>query len=146
MSLIERKQMVLDDGWTGASAGVGDYIALLKPRVMSLVVFTAAVGMIVAPVSIHPVLAAISLICIAVGAGASGALNMWYDADIDAVMSRTANRPIPAGRVTPDSALAIRRHAGGRVRSCPWASLPTGFRPGFSPSRSSSTSPSTRCG
>ncbi len=84
-----------------------DFIALLKPRVMSLVVFTALTGLIVAPGSLHPVLAAISLLCIAVGAGASGALNMWYDADIDALMSRTATRPIPAGRVSPGEALAF---------------------------------------
>ena len=84
-----------------------DFIALLKPRVMSLVVFTALTGLIVAPGSLHPVLAAVSLLCIAVGAGASGALNMWYDADIDALMTRTANRPIPAGRVSPGEALAF---------------------------------------
>lgn len=80
--------------------GVGDYFALLKPRVMSLVVFTALVGLVLAPGTLHPVLAVTALLCIAVGAGASGALNMWYDADIDAVMSRTASRPIPAGRIT----------------------------------------------
>ena len=72
-----------------------DYIALLKPRVMSLVVFTALVGLAVAPGSLHPVTAFTALLCIAVGAGASGALNMWYDADIDAVMTRTAKRPDP---------------------------------------------------
>ena len=86
---------------------VGDYIDLMKPRVMSLVVFTALVGMLAAPGSIHPLLGAISILCIAVGAGASGALNMWYDADIDARMARTANRPIPRGRITPDEALAF---------------------------------------
>ncbi len=85
----------------------GDYFALLKPRVMSLVVFTAFVGMLVAPVSISPVVALISILCIAIGAGASGALNMWYDADIDAVMSRTATRPIPAGKVSPEAALTF---------------------------------------
>jgi protoheme IX farnesyltransferase len=82
-------------------AGVGDYIELMKPRVMSLVVFTALVGLIVAPVPMHPVMAFTALLCIAVGAGAAGALNMWYDADIDARMARTAGRPIPRGRVTP---------------------------------------------
>ena len=86
---------------------VGDYVALLKPRVMSLVVFTALTGMIAAPGTLHPVLAAIALIMIAVGAGASGALNMWYDADIDAKMARTAARPIPRGRVTADEALSF---------------------------------------
>jgi len=90
-----------------AGGSVGDFLALMKPRVMSLVVFTALVGMVLAPGALHPVLAAIALICIAVGAGASGALNMWYDADIDARMQRTASRPIPRGRVTPDEALTF---------------------------------------
>ena len=85
-------------------AGVGDYVALLKPRVMSLVVFTALVGLVVAPVHPHPVIGFTALLCIAVGAGAAGALNMWYDADIDALMARTANRPIPRGCVTPGEA------------------------------------------
>jgi heme o synthase len=88
-------------------AGVGDYIALMKPRVMSLVVFTALVGLVVAPGHIHPVIALTALICIAVGAGAAGALNMWYDADIDARMARTAGRPIPTGRLQPGEALAF---------------------------------------
>jgi protoheme IX farnesyltransferase len=88
-------------------AGVEDYIALLKPRVMSLVVFTALVGILVAPGHVHPVIGFTALLCIAIGAGASGALNMWYDADIDAVMTRTARRPIPAGRVQPGEALAF---------------------------------------
>ena len=83
---------------------VADYFALLKPRVMFLVVFTALVGLVAAPGSMHPVLAIASLLCIAVGAGASGALNMWYDADIDAAMARTAARPVPSGRVTPEEA------------------------------------------
>ncbi len=88
-------------------AQFGDYFALLKPRVMSLVVFTAFVGMIVAPVGVHPFIGFVSILCIAVGAGASGALNMWWDADIDAVMRRTAKRPIPAGKVEPQEALAL---------------------------------------
>jgi protoheme IX farnesyltransferase len=88
-------------------AGVGDYFELMKPRVMSLVVFTALVGLAVAPGHLHPVLAFTALLCIAVGAGAAGALNMWYDADIDSVMKRTARRPIPAGRVHPGEALAF---------------------------------------
>jgi heme o synthase len=88
-------------------AGVGDYVALLKPRVMSLVVFTALAGLLLAPGQLHPVLGFTALLCIAVGAGAAGALNMWYDADIDAVMSRTLDRPIPAGRVQPGEALAF---------------------------------------
>jgi len=88
-------------------AGVGDYIELMKPRVMSLVVFTAFVGLLIAPGHVHPVIALTALICIAVGAGAAGALNMWYDADIDARMQRTAARPIPAGRLAPGDALAF---------------------------------------
>ena len=90
-----------------SEAGVADYIALLKPRVMSLVVFTALVGLVIAPGHVHPVLAFTSILCIAVGAGASGALNMWYESDIDALMSRTANRPIPRGRITRPEALAF---------------------------------------
>jgi heme o synthase len=88
-------------------AGFGDYFALLKPRVMSLVVFTAFVGLLVAPVPVHPMVGFAAILFIAVGAGASGALNMWWDADIDAVMRRTRKRPVPAGRVTGDEALAI---------------------------------------
>jgi len=90
----------------GRTASVADYVALLKPRVMSLVVFTGAVGLAVAPGQMHPVLAAIAVLCIAIGAGASGAINMWYDRDIDAIMDRTKARPIPAGRMNPDEALA----------------------------------------
>ena len=85
----------------------GDYVALLKPRVMSLVVFTALAGMVAAPMHEHPIVAMAALICIAVGAGASGALNMWYDADIDAVMARTVNRPVPSGKVEAGEALAV---------------------------------------
>ena len=88
-------------------ATVGDYVALMKPRVMSLVVFTALVGMAVAPGSLHPATGFTALLCIAVGAGASGALNMWYDADIDALMTRTARRPVPMGRVQAGEALAF---------------------------------------
>jgi heme o synthase len=88
-------------------AGFGDYVALLKPRVMSLVVFTAVVGLLVAPVSVHPVLGLIAILFIALGAGASGALNMWWDADIDAVMRRTQNRPVPSGKVQPGEALGL---------------------------------------
>ncbi len=88
-------------------AEFSDYIALLKPRVMSLVVFTALTGLLVAPGSLHPVEALAAIIFIALGAGASGALNMWWDADIDRVMARTARRPIPAGKVAPDEAMAL---------------------------------------
>ncbi len=84
---------------------VADYLTLMKPRVMQLVVLTALAGLLVAPGAIHPVIGLIAIICISVGAGASGALNMWYDADIDQNMARTAARPIPRGRVTPDEAL-----------------------------------------
>ncbi|MCF6275349.1 MAG: heme o synthase [Robiginitomaculum sp.] len=88
-------------------AGPGDYYALMKPRVMSLVVFTAMVGLICAPASMNPFMAAASILCIAAGAGAAGALNMWYDRDIDAVMSRTKKRPLPAGKMSPSSVLAF---------------------------------------
>ncbi|WP_341367065.1 heme o synthase [Yoonia sp. BS5-3] len=92
---------------TPHEAGMGDYFALLKPRVMSLVVFTALVGLLVAPVPVHPFVGFVGILCIAVGAGASGALNMWWDADIDAKMKRTEGRPIPSGRVQPGEALGI---------------------------------------
>ncbi len=91
----------------GGQGSVGDYWALMKPRVMSLVIFTAFVGMMVAPGTIHPFIGMVAILCIAVGAGASGALNMWYDADIDALMQRTAKRPIPRGRITPGEALGF---------------------------------------
>ncbi len=90
-----------------STASVADYWALLKPQVMSLVVFTGFVGLWLAPGHLHPVLAAVAILCIAVAAGASGAINMWYDRDIDAVMTRTRNRPLPAGRVDPSEALAF---------------------------------------
>ncbi len=88
-------------------AGVGDYIELMKPRVMSLVVFTAFVGLMVAPGQLHPVIGFVAILCIAVGAGAAGALNMWYDAETDGRMARTAERPIPSGRIAPGEALAF---------------------------------------
>src|ERR1700733_4267039 len=94
-------------GFAVSEASVADYLALMKPRVMSLVVFTALVGLMIAPGHLHPVLGFAALLCIAIGAGAAGALNMWFDADIDAVMTRTADRPIPAGRVRPQEALAF---------------------------------------
>jgi protoheme IX farnesyltransferase len=84
-----------------------DYLQLLKPRVMSLVVFTGLTGLICAHKAINPVLGAVAILCIAVGAGASGALNMWYDADIDAKMRRTRGRPVPAGRVQGADALTL---------------------------------------
>ena len=88
-------------------AQLGDYFALLKPRVMSLVVFTALVGLLAAPVAVNPIIVFASILFVAIGAGASGALNMWWDADIDAVMRRTAKRPIPDGRVQPGEALNL---------------------------------------
>jgi protoheme IX farnesyltransferase len=88
-------------------ASVSDFIALMKPRVMSLVVFTALTGMVLAPGELNWVLAGIAMLSIAVGAGASGALNMWWDADIDALMQRTAGRPIPRGQMTPEDALSF---------------------------------------
>ncbi len=91
----------------GEEIALGDLIALLKPRVMSLVVFTGVVGLVLAPGTLHPVLALVAILCIAVGAGAAGAINMWCDRDIDALMTRTRNRPIPAGRVAPNVALGF---------------------------------------
>ncbi len=88
----------------GAGGDVADYVALMKPRVMFLVVFTALAGLVAAPDSLHPVIAIAALVCIAAGAGAAGALNMWYDADIDARMARTAARPVPRGHVTAEEA------------------------------------------
>ncbi|MCW5704347.1 MAG: heme o synthase [Bradyrhizobium sp.] len=105
MSVVDHNAIEL--GPRISEAEVGDYLALLKPRVMSLVVFTALVGLMIAPVPLHPVLSFASILCIAVGAGASGALNMAYEADIDARMTRTANRPIPRGRVTREEATAF---------------------------------------
>ena len=90
-----------------AQSRVGDYFALLKPRVMSLVVFTGFAGLVAAPGTLHPLLATVAVLCIAIGAGAAGAVNMWYDRDIDAVMQRTRRRPIPAGKVAPEEALAF---------------------------------------
>ncbi len=90
-----------------AGGDVRDYLALMKPRVMSLVLISAWAGLVAAPGEIHPVLAFASLLCIAVGAGAAGALNMWYDSDIDAHMARTAARPIPRGRISPEEALCF---------------------------------------
>ncbi len=91
----------------GGQGDVADFVALLKPRVMSLVVFSAVVGLVAAPGSIHPWLGFVAILCIALGAGASGALNMWYDADIDALMKRTASRPVPRGAVSPQEALGF---------------------------------------
>jgi protoheme IX farnesyltransferase len=108
MTVLENHDTAMAEGALRLSeANARDFFELLKPRVMSLVVFTAFAGLVLAPGAVNPLLGAIAILCIAVGAGASGALNMWWDADIDAVMSRTARRPIPAGRVTGQEALAF---------------------------------------
>ena len=120
MSLVENREISsAQAGFRISEASAGDFFALLKPRVMSLVVFTAFAGLVLAPGSIHPVMGLFAIICIAVGAGASGALNMWYDADIDAVMARTATRPIPAGKTaqrrnSPRSAATSAVSSAGR--------------------------------
>jgi protoheme IX farnesyltransferase len=106
MSVVHEER-VLNDPASLSEATAGDFVTLLKPRVMSLVIFTAFVGQMLAPGALHPFLAFVATLSIAVGAGAAGALNMWYDADIDAVMSRTSKRPVPQGRVTPNEALAF---------------------------------------
>jgi heme o synthase len=115
ISAADRRQKVAPLAPAGliSEAGVGDYLALMKPRVMSLVVFTAFVGLMIAPGHIHPVIGFTALLCIAIGAGAAGALNMWYDADIDAVMTRTASRPIPSRRVMPGEAAGFGLTLGG---------------------------------
>ena len=107
MALIDNEANVTGEPVRISEATFRDYFELLKPRVMSLVIFTAFAGLVVAPGHINPVIGFIAILCIAVGAGASGALNMWYDADIDAVMTRTATRPIPSGRILPGEALAF---------------------------------------
>src|SRR4029079_17981771 len=86
---------------------VRDYVDLLKPRVMSLVVFTGLVGVMIAPGHLHPFTAALAVLAIALGSGAAGCINMWYERDLDALMARTRNRPLPAGRVAPDDALGL---------------------------------------
>lgn len=110
----------------GSYANIEDYIALTKPRVMSLVVYTALVGLMVAPGGLDPFAGAVALLCIAAGAGAAGALNMWYDADIDALMARTAMRPIPSGRVSRSEALVF----GLVLAICAVLSLGTFLNPG----------------
>jgi protoheme IX farnesyltransferase len=95
------------EGWDVSNATVSDFFELLKPRVMTLVVFTGVAGVVLAPGHIHPFLALVAVFCIAIGAGAAGAINMWYERDVDAVMSRTKNRPLPQGRVEPAAALGF---------------------------------------
>jgi protoheme IX farnesyltransferase len=94
-------------GSCAAPARVRDYFDLLKPRVMSLVVFTGLIGVVIAPGHVHPFAAALAVLAIALGAGAAGAINMWYERDLDVLMARTRNRPLPAGRVAPDDALGL---------------------------------------
>jgi len=98
---------LLNSGIEASSARVRDYVDLLKPRVMSLVVFTGLIGVVIAPAHLHPFEAALAVIAIALGSGAAGAINMWYERDLDALMVRTRHRPLPAGRVAPDDALAL---------------------------------------
>ena len=108
MSTVENQDaLAVEPAFRISEASAADFFALLKPRVMSLVVFTAFAGLVLAPGHINPLIGLVAILCIAVGAGASGALNMWYDADIDAVMSRTAGRPIPSGKVLPGEALGF---------------------------------------
>jgi protoheme IX farnesyltransferase len=100
------------DLWTSSdakasTATVRDYVDLLKPRVMSLVVFTALTSLLIAPAHIHPFAAALAILAVTLGSGAAGAINMWYERDIDALMARTAKRPLPGGRVAPDDALGL---------------------------------------
>jgi protoheme IX farnesyltransferase len=122
-----------------------DFVALTKPRVMSLVVFTGLCGLLVAPAAIHPVLGFTAILCIALGAGAAAALNMWYEADLDALMKRTASRPLPAGRMERQSALHF--GVGLGVFSVLLMGVATNwFAATISPSRSSSTSSSTPSG
>jgi len=107
MSDVQVKVSSLAVAGEGGQGTAGDYFALLKPRVMSLVIFTALVGIVAAPGAIHPWMAAMALLSIAIGAGASGALNMWYDSDIDALMKRTTGRPVPRGAILPGEALGF---------------------------------------
>lgn len=107
MSFVSKSSSVLTKSLPVSIASLSGYFALLKPRVMSLVIFTALTGVLIAPSHINPVIGFASLLAIAAGAGASGALNMWYDADIDALMRRTQNRPIPAGRMRKEDALGF---------------------------------------
>src|SRR5499426_672721 len=106
-SLLSEQASLTSAHLTPVGGSIRDFIALLKPRVMSLVVFSDFAGLMVAPGQLHPVLAAVAVLCIAVGAGASGAINMWFDRDIDAIMNRTCGRPIPRGAVSPDAALSF---------------------------------------
>src|SRR5471030_2146339 len=106
--MTDTTQGILTVAGEGATpTRVRDYIDLLKPRVMSLVVFTGLIGIVIAPVHLHPFEAFLAVLAIALGSGAAGAINMWYERDLDALMTRTANRPLPQGRVAPDDALGL---------------------------------------
>src|SRR6476661_10272431 len=105
--MTDTAQTIWRTGEATAPARVRDYVDLLKPRVMSLVVFTGLVGLVIAPVHIHPFEAFLAVLAIALGSGAAGCINMWYERDLDALMARTASRPLPAGRVEPDDALGL---------------------------------------
>src|SRR5471030_2300446 len=106
--MTDTTQGILTAGGEGATpTRVRDYVDLLKPREMSLVVFTGLIGILIAPVHLHPFEAFLAVLAIALGSGAAGAINMWYERDLDALMERTRNRPLPAGRVAPDDALAL---------------------------------------
>ncbi len=107
MSFVSKSSNALTGRLPVSAASCSDYLALLKPRVMSLVIFTALTGVLIAPSHVNPVIGFASLLAIAAGAGAAGALNMWYDADIDALMRRTQNRPIPSGRMSKGDALGF---------------------------------------
>jgi protoheme IX farnesyltransferase len=116
MATVERVPMTLDPSRSAATVSVaplGDWLQLMKPRVVTLVVFTGLIGLLIAPGHLHPVLAVIALLCIAIAAGAAGAINMWYERDIDALMRRTRNRPLPAGRIEPGEALGFAVVLGG---------------------------------
>src|SRR5471030_3411113 len=106
--MTDTTQGILTVAGEGATpTRVRDYVDLLKPRVMSLVVFTGLIGIVIAPVHLHPFEAFLAVLAVALGSGAAGAINMWYERDLDALMARTANRPLPQGRVAPDDALGL---------------------------------------
>ena len=107
MTVTSRRDLLPVGGALGDGTAVADWFALLKPRVVSLVVLTGAIGLVLAPGHLNLVLALTTILCIALGAGAAGAINMWYDRDIDRLMRRTASRPIPSGRIDPDEALVF---------------------------------------
>ena len=145
MSFVSESDSGLTQSFPVSIASPSGYVALLKPRVMSLVLFTALTGVLIAPLHVNPVIGFASLLAIAAGAGASGALNMWYDADMDALMRRTRKRPIPSGRMLKEDALGF-----GLVLAVlsvmTWALSPIGSPPRFLGSRSSFMLSSIQCG